>query len=205
MASSISILPLMFLLFATFYHIGEATRFLVGGSDDAWKNAVTSPNNTLDHWSSASRFKVSDTLVFNFDVKDWVLEVSKENYVSCNTTKPMEEYKDPKFEVKLNTSGPHYYISGTHCPKGQKITIVVLSQLHKPPTPTTPAPTASTPATPTTPTTPRTSPTTPTTPPTSPATPEAPAPAPKKSAAIGLVAGNGIFWAFVAVIGLVWA
>ncbi|CAN8305157.1 unnamed protein product [Cochlearia groenlandica] len=195
MASSISILPLMFVLFATLYRIVDARSYVVGGSHDAWKHAASlaTNNSDLDHWSSLTRFQVNDSLVFNFDTKDSVLEVLKENYETCDITKPKQTYKVSGIEVKLNASGRHYFISGSHCPNGQKITIVALSQHHPPPTPTSP------PATPTTPANQATPTTTPT------ISPAAPAPTSEKNAAVGLVATNGIFWAFVVVIGLVWA
>jgi hypothetical protein len=65
--------------------------------------------------------------------KDSVLQVTKEAYAACNTTNPIEEYKDGNTKVKLDKSGPFYFISGAegHCEKGQKIVVVVLSQKHK--------------------------------------------------------------------------
>jgi hypothetical protein len=62
--------------------------------------------------------------------KDSVLQVTKEAYASCNTTSPIEEYKDGNTKVKLDRSGPFYFISGAegHCEKGQKFVVVVLSQ-----------------------------------------------------------------------------
>ena len=64
--------------------------------------------------------------------KDSVLQVTKEAYAACNTTNPIEEYKDGNTKVKLDKSGPFYFISGAegHCEKGQKIVVVVMSQKH---------------------------------------------------------------------------
>ncbi|KAL1221544.1 Early nodulin-like protein 11 [Cardamine amara subsp. amara] len=191
MASLIPILPFMFLLFTTFYHFGEARTIAVGGSSDAWK--VPESPNTLNHWAGTVRFHVGDTLLFKYDSKvDSVLQVTKENYESCKTEKHLKEYKDGDTKVHLNVSGPYFFISGANgnCGKGEKVSIVVQSTHHKPgpvSTPPTPSPKPST--TPTTPAVPK--------------NPAAPAPAP--NTAVGLVAGNGIFWASVlaAIIGLV--
>lgn len=65
--------------------------------------------------------------------KDWVVQVSKEDYLSCNSSSPIEEYKDGETKVKLNKAGPYYFISGAkgHCEKGQKLIVVVLSPRHR--------------------------------------------------------------------------
>lgn len=131
--------------------------------------------------------------VFYYDNKnDSVLQVTKENYESCNIEKPLKEYKEGNIKVKLDVSGPHYFISGAstgNCGKGEKLIVVVESPNHPPmpklgPGAAPPIPSAK----------PHTS-------------PAAPAPAPAKNTAIGLVAGNGIYWAsiMVAVFGLNWA
>ncbi|KAF8049917.1 hypothetical protein N665_2089s0002 [Sinapis alba] len=180
------ILPLVFLLLTTFYHLGEGREphtFLVGGSDQGWKIPESS-DKTLNHWAESQRFRVGDSLEFDYDIKkDSVLNVTKENYEKCITEKPSEKYTEKPTIVKLDASGPHYYISGTpgNCDKGEKMIVVVQSPNH-PPKPI-----------------PATIPQTPSKPPTS------LAPAPANNTAVGLVAGSGIVWAFVVVIGLTWA
>ncbi|CAF2114059.1 unnamed protein product [Brassica oleracea var. botrytis] len=186
MASLIPILSLVFLLFAAFYHLGEARNFTVGGSVPGWK--VPDPaNNTLKNWAEGRRFIVGDTLVFHYDNKtnDSVLEVTEENYKNCITEKPVNEYKGEPAMVTLSVSGPHYFISGApgNCQKDEKLIVAVQSTQH-PPIPKPNAPTVPTPSK-------------------SPTTVTAPAPAP--STAVGLVAGSGIFWAIVAIIGFAWA
>lgn len=61
-----------------------------------------------------------------------MLQVSKRDYVTCNTSSPIEEYKDGNTKVKLDHSGPYYFISGSqgHCQKGQKLIVIVLSSKH---------------------------------------------------------------------------
>lgn len=65
--------------------------------------------------------------------KDSVFQVNKEDYINCNTYKPIEEYKDGNTKLKLDRSGPFYFISGAdgHCEKGQKLAVVVLSPKHR--------------------------------------------------------------------------
>lgn len=131
--------------------------------------------------------------VFYYGAKDdSVLQVTKENYESCKTEKPLKEYKEGNSKVKLDVSGPHYFISGAptgNCGKGEKLTVVVQSPNHPAHPKTAPAPG----------TAPSTSPVA------TPTSPVAPAPAPANSSAVGSVGGNGFLWALVAVIGLVWA
>ncbi|KAG7637232.1 putative Phytocyanin domain, cupredoxin [Arabidopsis thaliana] len=207
MVSLINIVSVVFLLFTTFYHFGEARIINVGGSLDAWK-VPESPNHSLNHWAESVRFQVGDALLFKYDSKmDSVLQVTKENYEKCNTQKPLEEHKDGYTTVKLDVSGPYYFISGApsgNCAKGEKVTVVVQSPNHPKPgpaavTPTLPPKPSTTPAAP--------APAPPTPSPKSSTSTMAPAPAPAKSSAVGLVAGNGIFWAstLVAVIGLAFA
>ncbi|KFK32687.1 hypothetical protein AALP_AA6G275900 [Arabis alpina] len=203
MASLISILPIIFILFTTLNHLSEARIFVVGGLVDAWKVPEPS-NNTLNHWAEKTRFQVGDILLFSYsDRNDSVLQVTKENYDSCNTQKPLKEYKGGNNKVTLDVSGPHYFISGAptgNCGKGEKLEVVVASSNH-PPMPK-PAPGA---APPTPSSKPGPGPAAPT-PSSKPHTSTAPAPAPSNTAA-GLVAGNGIFWASVlaALFGLAWA
>ncbi|CAI0427559.1 unnamed protein product [Linum tenue] len=63
---------------------------------------------------------------------DSVLEVSKNDYESCNTTDPIKELKACDGKFTLDRSGPFYFISGIerHCKKGQKLEVVVLADHH---------------------------------------------------------------------------
>lgn len=60
--------------------------------------------------------------------------MTKEDYVNCNTSSPIQQYKDGETRIVLDKSGPFYFISGTkdHCEKGQKLIVVVLSQRNRP-------------------------------------------------------------------------
>jgi hypothetical protein len=68
--------------------------------------------------------------VWTYDPKkDSVLQVIKKDYETCNTSSPLVTYKDGNTKVKLDKSGPYYFISGAdgHCEQGQKLITVVMS------------------------------------------------------------------------------
>ncbi|KAL9400445.1 hypothetical protein Peur_009406 [Populus x canadensis] len=120
-------------LMSFFVGLSQAKDLLVGGKTDAWK-IPSSESDSLNKWAEKARFLVGDSLAWKYDgQKDSVLQVTKEAYASCNTTSPIEEYKDGNTKVKLDRSGPFYFISGAegHCEKGQKFVVVVLSQKHR--------------------------------------------------------------------------
>ncbi|KAK9274846.1 hypothetical protein L1049_022100 [Liquidambar formosana] len=144
MASFRTFLPYLALVFLLFT-LSESKEILVGGKENSWK-IPSSPSENLNQWAQKTRFKVGDFLVWKYDGKaDSVLQVTMEDYESCNTSKPTKEYKDGNTKIELNESGPFYFISGAegHCVKGQKLTVVVLSGQHgkggEPPVPA-PAP-----------------------------------------------------------------
>ncbi|XVF48265.1 hypothetical protein PTKIN_Ptkin03bG0176100 [Pterospermum kingtungense] len=125
-ARSLNSLVLLFL----FLSFTDAKDILVGGKQDAWK-IPSSESDSLNKWAENSRFRIGDSLVWKYDGgKDSVLQVKKEDYTSCNTSNPIAEYKDGNTKVKLEKSGPYYFISGAkgHCEQGQKLIVVVLSQ-----------------------------------------------------------------------------
>ncbi|KAJ6758679.1 EARLY NODULIN-LIKE PROTEIN 3 [Salix koriyanagi] len=120
------------LIMSLLWGFSQAKDVLVGGKTDAWK-IPSSESDSLNKWAGNARFLIGDSLVWKYDgQKDSVLQVNKEAYAACNTTNPIEEYKDGNTKVKLDRSGPFYFISGAegHCEKGQKIVVVVLSQKH---------------------------------------------------------------------------
>ncbi|THG13139.1 hypothetical protein TEA_016821 [Camellia sinensis var. sinensis] len=57
-----------------------------------------------------------------------MVEVRKRDYITCNTSSPIIEHKDGNTNVKLDRSGPFYFISREegHCDKGQKLIVVVM-------------------------------------------------------------------------------
>ncbi|KAJ4952625.1 hypothetical protein NE237_029457 [Protea cynaroides] len=132
---------ILMMLFLTFSE-ANSREILVGGRVDAWK-IPTSAAETLNHWAGATRFKIGDWLIWKYDPKqDSVVVVTQQNYDQCNTLNPIAEYKDGNSKVKLNRSGPFYFISGLQwkCQKGQKLIVVVLSPNHNKPKQSPPLP-----------------------------------------------------------------
>ncbi|CAK7338196.1 unnamed protein product [Dovyalis caffra] len=106
-------------------------EILVGSNQIPWK--VPPCNQSLNQWAEENRFKVGDILIWKYDPKkDSVLEVTKEDYDCCNTSKPIKECKENNTKIELNHSGPFYFISGAkgNCEKGEKLEVVVLSEIH---------------------------------------------------------------------------
>ncbi|KAI3423751.1 Phytocyanin domain-containing protein [Psidium guajava] len=132
MARSKAFLPPFLAAMAIFSSIhAEAREFVVGGKESSWQ--VPSSPSQLNQWAQTNRFKVGDFLVFKYDKDaDTVLEVTEGDYASCNTAKPLKQYKDGNTKLKLERSGPYYFISGAegHCQKGQKLEVVVMSEKH---------------------------------------------------------------------------
>nr|ACU17156.1 unknown [Glycine max] len=127
-ACSRTSLLLLFFLFG----FSAAKELLVGGKIDAWK-IPSSESDSLNQWAERSRFRVGDHLVWKYENgKDSVLEVTREDYANCSTSKPIKEYNDGNTKVKLEHAGPFYSISGAkgHCEKGQKLIVVVMSPRH---------------------------------------------------------------------------
>ncbi|KZV20742.1 Early nodulin-like protein 1 precursor [Dorcoceras hygrometricum] len=140
--SRTKISSVLLLLCLFFFSLSEARVYPVGGKDNAWR-VPSSEAESLNHWSEKSRFLIGDSLVFEYDgSKDSVLLVTKEDYLACNTTSPVASYRGGNTTVKLERSGPYYFISGEqgNCVKGQKLIVVVISERHSKFTAGAPAP-----------------------------------------------------------------
>ncbi|PSR96370.1 Early nodulin-like protein [Actinidia chinensis var. chinensis] len=171
---------LLLALFAGLMGSLKAYQFNVGGKD-GW---VQNPSESYSNWSSRMRFQINDALFFKYmQGTDSVLVVSKEDYDTCNTQKPIMKLDGGDSVFKFDRSGPFFFISGnkSSCDKGQKLNTVVIALRNQPkstpPTtppsetgapapggqipatpPKSPSPTASTPSQPPPATTPATSP-----------------------------------------------
>lgn len=66
------------------------------------------------------------------DEKDSVVQVTRENYFSCNITSPIFQSKEgtSSVTVKLYRPGAYYFVSDekTNCGKGQRVIVVVMSR-----------------------------------------------------------------------------
>ncbi|KAJ0249155.1 Early nodulin-like protein 5 [Hirschfeldia incana] len=115
----------------------SSTEFEVGGVDGWMVPQSKSQGDVFNHWASHNRFKVGDTVRFNY-TKDSVLVVSEEEYKKCKATKPQLYSNNEDTVFKLDRPGLFYFISGIsgHCEKGQKMIIKVMeteSSLDSPP------------------------------------------------------------------------
>ncbi|KAK9130367.1 hypothetical protein Sjap_010854 [Stephania japonica] len=131
MASSRALRHLSFAMFFLLCSFSEARELLVGGNTDSWK-VPSSQSESLNQWAQRSRFIVGDTLVWKYSSDDSVLQVSRKDYLNCDVSSPIAEYRDGNAKIVLTRSGHHYFISGAegHCEKGQKMIVVVLSEKH---------------------------------------------------------------------------
>ncbi|CAN8273292.1 unnamed protein product [Cochlearia groenlandica] len=128
-SSSLTVTILFFITFFFFFLYVNANEVTVGGKSGDWKIPLNS-SYSFNEWSQESRFKVGDFLVFRYEAnKDSVLQVTREAYEKCNTTSPKASYTDGNTKVKLDRTGPVYFISGIegHCLNGQKLRLIVVS------------------------------------------------------------------------------
>ncbi|GAV82375.1 LOW QUALITY PROTEIN: Cu_bind_like domain-containing protein [Cephalotus follicularis] len=121
MAAHKAILLSSMLTAAHFITFTQDREFIVGGQTNAWE--PSSKFDSLNTWAEAFRFQIGDSLVYIYRLwtydpnKDSVLQVTKKDYETCNISSPIAVYKDGKTKVKLERSGPYYFINGAegHC------------------------------------------------------------------------------------------
>eukprot|EP01018_Ginkgo_biloba_P011767 Gb_29072 [translate_table: standard] len=81
-------------------------------------------------WAAPKQFHVGDTLVFLYNKQFHnVLQVTKQNYGSCTSAKPLASYEDGNTSVILKKTARYYFICGFpgHCVAGQKFEITALA------------------------------------------------------------------------------
>uniref|UniRef100_A0A2N9H0S0 Phytocyanin domain-containing protein n=1 Tax=Fagus sylvatica TaxID=28930 RepID=A0A2N9H0S0_FAGSY len=89
-------------------------------------------------WASTKNFHVGDALLFEYNqMYHSVLQVSHQDFLSCNTTSPIAVYFSGEDLITLGSADNFYYLCGVpgHCQAGQKVGIKV--------TPISPFPSAS--------------------------------------------------------------
>ncbi|PON99383.1 Phytocyanin domain containing protein [Trema orientale] len=109
--------------------LSEAREILVGGKENSW-TISSSSSETLNKWPQKTRLKVGDVPVWHYKPgNDKVLEVTNEEYKTCISMDPIQEYHDGSTKIKLERSGVYYFITGAydHCQKGLKLNVVVMS------------------------------------------------------------------------------
>ncbi|RDX77224.1 Early nodulin-like protein 1 [Mucuna pruriens] len=110
-------------------HKGDAYQFVVGGQK-GWSVPSDPNSNPYNQWAQKSRFQIGDSLAFNYPSgQDSVIQVNSQDYANCNTDAYTEKFSDGHTIIKLNQSGPHYFISGNKnsCLKNEKLVVIVLS------------------------------------------------------------------------------
>uniref|UniRef100_A0A1J3GMK1 Early nodulin-like protein 1 n=1 Tax=Noccaea caerulescens TaxID=107243 RepID=A0A1J3GMK1_NOCCA len=111
----------------------EGREILVGGKAKTWKVPESTEEETLNHWSERTRFKIGDSLLWRYNAEnDSVIQVRQKDYERCDRSEPIRGYKDGHTKIELKRSGPFYFISGEegHCQRGEKLLVVVLSPNH---------------------------------------------------------------------------
>ena len=75
------------------------------------------------------------------------MQVSREDFESCNVSSPMETYNTGRDFITLKRPGHYYYLCGVpgHCQAGQKLEVLVYDLISPSPTPATPVTSISSP------------------------------------------------------------
>ncbi|KAK8569706.1 hypothetical protein V6N13_046752 [Hibiscus sabdariffa] len=109
---------------AVFVELAMAANYTVGGTNGGWDTSTD-----LQSWVSAQTFSVGDSLIFQYTPNHDVLEVSKADHDSCQTSNPLQTYTGGNTVVPLTSSGKRYFICGTlgHCSQGMQIEIDTLA------------------------------------------------------------------------------
>ncbi|CAN6166154.1 unnamed protein product [Urochloa humidicola] len=101
---------------AATYNVGEP-----GGSWDLRTN--------YGDWAASKRFHPGDQLVFKYSPQAHdVLEVSKADYDSCSSARPIATHNSGNDAIALTSAGTRYFICGFtgHCDGGMKLQVDVV-------------------------------------------------------------------------------
>ncbi|GJR88886.1 early nodulin-like protein 1 [Tanacetum coccineum] len=86
---------------------------------------------TCNKWNERSRLQVGDTIVYMYEAdKSLVVTKMQEDYIICNAPSPVDPTKSDDHGysvVKLNQTGPHYFISGMVEINNDKIIILIIA------------------------------------------------------------------------------
>ncbi|KAK8599320.1 hypothetical protein V6N13_077248 [Hibiscus sabdariffa] len=115
---------------AVFVELAMAANYTVGGANGGWDTSTD-----LQSWVSAQTFSVGDNLIFQYTPNHDVLEVSKADHDSCQTSNPLQTYTGGNTVIPLTSAGKRYFICGTlgHCSQGMQIEIDTLATSAQPP------------------------------------------------------------------------
>ncbi|XP_006296387.2 mavicyanin [Capsella rubella] len=108
--------------------VGAAPSYYEVGDSDGWTTTVGA--DYYKSWSSSKTFCVGDSLIFQYNkTLHNVMEVSSQDFESCNPNFPLNTYQSQYEPVVLNRTGHFYFICGVpgHCESGQKLDVLVMS------------------------------------------------------------------------------
>ncbi|XP_065858496.1 early nodulin-like protein 8 [Euphorbia lathyris] len=105
------------------------------GDLDSW--GIPSPANPqiYSFWSKSHSIDIGDSLLFLYPPsEDSVIQVTEENYNSCNLKNPILYMNNGNSVFNITSHGDFYFTSGNqgHCLKKQKLHISVGSSAHSP-------------------------------------------------------------------------
>lgn len=81
-------------------------------------------------WASSKQIHVGDSLLFEYNTKFHnVLQVTQEQFKSCNASSPVASYNSGADSIPLKRPGTFYYLCGFpgHCQLGQKVEVKVIA------------------------------------------------------------------------------
>ncbi|KAE8659530.1 hypothetical protein F3Y22_tig00116962pilonHSYRG00598 [Hibiscus syriacus] len=115
----------------------EASKQFKVGDHIGWQQPSVNNPDVYSQWTSSKRFRVGDSLYFEFGRNDSVLVVDKWDYYHCNSNNPVYLFNEGNIAVNLYRPGSFYFISGIldHCKNGERLMIQVmgLHQREEPP------------------------------------------------------------------------
>ncbi|XP_015075848.1 stellacyanin-like [Solanum pennellii] len=99
----------------------SATNYIVG-DNSGWDISTD-----LDTWLLGKKFKIGDVLVFQYSSLHSVSEVTKENFMGCNTSNVLDSSKNGNTTFTLTKPGDRYFVCGNrlHCLGGMKLHVNV--------------------------------------------------------------------------------
>ncbi|ESQ51816.1 hypothetical protein EUTSA_v10017076mg [Eutrema salsugineum] len=119
------------LLVTTLIGLAVATDHTVGGPS-GWTVGAS-----LGTWAAGQTFSVGDNLVFAYpSAFHDVVEVTKPEFDSCQSVKPLITFANGNSIVPLTTPGKRYFICGMpgHCTQGMKLEVNVVPTANAAPT-----------------------------------------------------------------------
>ncbi|KAH1031143.1 hypothetical protein J1N35_043317 [Gossypium stocksii] len=109
---------------AMLVQLAMAANYTVGGANGGWDSSTD-----LQTWAASQKFAVGDNLIFQYTPNHDLIEVTKADYDSCQTSSPIRTYTDGNTVVPLTSPGKRHFICGTpgHCSQGMQIEIDTLA------------------------------------------------------------------------------